>query len=356
MIHPVAYGPIASSIVGQLLGGAPANLSAYRYWALFNSIGTTNISFGEIAMRESAAGPDLTGGQPSFQSSSFNASFDSARGFDDDVETRWAASGWYKQFVGIDLGTAKAVAKLDVTAGNAFTNEVPTAFVVAGSDDGTTFVPVQLIETTPWGVREARNFDILPEADIDPSAPHRYWRFRILQRSGAFSAEITSFDLLDVNNTSLIDPNTGAASASGGANPQDAFDGNSNSWWNVANADGNATLLWDAGAGNALSPASYSLAVSGANEGPVGWAVQCSDDGTNWKTFDGRLNQADWLANEKRTFVVARTPDFDVSEINAYSAVQSEGTSVSELGGFAAAVPAGVQVSELNSYAAVRAQ
>jgi hypothetical protein len=143
---------------------APA-LQSWRYWRTFiqtNDGNANSIGIGEIELRATLGGADLTTGSTPALASTSNGGFVANNVRDNDTGTVWiSATGQVtNQWVRLDLATAKTVAQVAIYPRSALLDSAPKDFIIQGSDDGTTFTDVKAFTgVTGWSAAW-RTFDL----------------------------------------------------------------------------------------------------------------------------------------------------------------------------------------------------
>ncbi len=150
--------------------GLPSARASYRYYRLTASTvgnGGGFLSFAEIEIRGVVGGANLaTTGANISADSSFSGSFLPANMLDSNTGTRWASTGtapphWWQY----DFGSATTVDEYKLVPNNPGIDptDIPTAWVFAGSDDGSTWTTLDTRTQSTWKVSRPYLY-ILPSA------------------------------------------------------------------------------------------------------------------------------------------------------------------------------------------------
>jgi len=153
--------------VQQLLAAypAPASLQSWRYWRIFAQTNNGNagyIAIGEVELRGSIGGSDLTTITTPATSSSANGSFPATRIRDNNTTTQWQSQSGQttNQWVRLDLASSQQVAQVAIYPYSSQLPSAPKDFIIQGSDDGTNFTDVKTFtDVTGWSAAW-RTFDL----------------------------------------------------------------------------------------------------------------------------------------------------------------------------------------------------
>ncbi len=154
--------------------------------------------------------------------------------------------------------------------------------------------------TTSSGTPDRIGFTVVVEnlaaPAIDISVGHRYWRFQGLIANGntEMAAQECQFLLSGVDQTG-----SGTASASSGI-AANAFDNDTGTVWTSTTP---WELTYDFGSAQIIDAFSWQHGGS-AGRGPWTFAIQYSDDNTNWVTAKMFVKNTTWVAGEIRTFTL----------------------------------------------------
>lgn len=136
---------------------------AYRYWRIFvqtNDGNTGSIGIGEIELRGTVGGADLTTtGTPALASTT-SGGFVAGNVRDNDTGTFWISTAATDQWLRLDLGTAQQVAQVAIYPRAGSLNSAPKDFIIQGSDDGTNFNDVKAFTGITGWTAAYRTFDL----------------------------------------------------------------------------------------------------------------------------------------------------------------------------------------------------
>lgn len=304
-------------------------MAKHAYWRIRGLRGTGNAQFSKIEFRETIGGANVATGGTAFASTEFSSSYVAAYAFNENNADFWAAVGSVGQWIAYHFPTPVEPAEIAMRVGDTATSYWRFA-AVDWSDDGVTwtnsglFIPDQS-PVTSWLV-----YDLLERGtgDAIEGQAYRYWRLRTLDWVSGGYQQIGEFRLLN-GTTNLITSAGGSASADvafSGFPASAAFDANFTTAWVD---DGTSTvshwLQWDFGANNAQIVTGYELAprTSAPEQVPPAWALECSNDGTNWTVADYRTEQTGWTTEVYRAF--------DIEYNTARPVVRSRSSSVTVL-------------------------
>ena len=188
------------------------------------------------------------------------------------------------------------------------TSRTWTGIAIEGSNDGTTWATIDNWSTDPWvtGQWQQRVITTAPDATVVPGA-HRYWRVRNVYTTG------NPFALADLIfcNEDRTPVGTGTYTASSTYSGDNIYD------YSVGNLqDGNLNTLWAAASTDAWVTIDYGAPVdpkvlrltarndsqNSANQAPMEFLIQYSDDGAFWVTLSLVEAAAQWTPGETRHF------------------------------------------------------
>lgn len=295
-----------------------AELVVYRYYRMYFGHGQANLQIGEIEMRETAAGADATGGGTASASSEFSGSFPASYGFDNNDSNAWAASGGPPAWLKYDFGGGNEKVIEEIYLKNTTTpSQRPKSYVLQGSNDDSAwddlaFNSGQVANTGSAGTSTQSVIpDIYEEVVLDPTDPHRYWRFQFTARgAGSNFISVNQIQLLDApGGTNLVISEGGRATADEqqtGFEASKGFDADDGTRYVDNGDDEPHWLQWDFGPENAQIVEAYKMkAFSSAGVGfPRGWKLMCSDDGVNWCTVDWQTAVAAFANSEERSYTI----------------------------------------------------
>jgi hypothetical protein len=130
-------------------GGGSGEIGAHRYWAILGMVAamdSANLQIGELKLRSTPGGPDLTG-ITATANSIYGAGFEAANLVDGNNGTKWAALG-PSASVFFDLGTPAEVQEILIRSSLDNGNQAPIAGQVAFSDNGADW---QTLTGFGWG-------------------------------------------------------------------------------------------------------------------------------------------------------------------------------------------------------------
>lgn len=318
MSHILLSGVSAAAITAHLGGGGPTPVEGPRYWRIdwgFKRV--DNIQMAEIEFRDEPAGPSKSVDGTILFSTQYNGStFAAANAFDFNPATPFAHIGAMGNWVGYDFGASGlALAEIMLQATANFPSQNSNGFVVQYSNDGATWKPYCAISSA-WSAAAnairtyAITDDLAAEPDLSPEDPHRYWRVLTTQQGrGDTFQQINNIALLDALGTNLVISAGGTASAShqqGSFPAANAFDKNDATRWADTGLQLAEWLRWDFGLGHEQIVSAYKMKAYSTSNGamPIGWKLQCSDDGVNWKTVDWQVTVPAWGVAEERTYAI----------------------------------------------------
>lgn len=285
-------------------------MAAHRYWRIFVSAvnGATQTEICEVELRLAAGGADqCSGGTPT--ASGAVIGFGATNGFDNSPAASWKTNGTNNVWLKYDFGAGneKDIAEVAIVAATEGPTAAPKNFVIAYSDDDSTFTPlVTLTNVTGWTRGQMRLFNSSGEtAYVVPDAC-RYWRLVVSATDGGGSARVAEIELREVHGsadqTGSGTALTGTAVLSGQV-PANAFDNNESTAWASDNAP--AWLAYDFGSGVAVTVGEIAL-TSSANTGssaPKDFEIQRSENWIGWAaTSIAWTGITGWSLGQKRYF------------------------------------------------------
>ena len=147
-------------------------MAVHRYWRLLaehNELGS-NYGFGEIEMRESIGGADVTGSGTASDSSHLDAGSTAANCFDNNLTNKWISNGkTYPQWVKYDFGSGseKDIAQIQVQPRpDTYYRETPNHFYFQYSDDDSAWTTSITIETTWTSDYRSQRFPATPQLSV----------------------------------------------------------------------------------------------------------------------------------------------------------------------------------------------
>lgn len=301
-------------------------MAKHAYWRIRGLRGTGNAQFSKIEFRETIGGANVATGGTAFASTEFSSSYVAAYAFNENNSDYWAASGSVGQWIAYHFPTPIKPAEIAMRVGDNAASYWRFA-AVDWSDDGVTWTNSGLFIPDQSPVASWLVYDLLERGtgDAIEGQAYRYWRLRTLDWVSGGYQQIGEFRLLN-GATNLITSAGGSASADvafSGFPASAAFDANFTTAWVD---DGTSTvshwLQWDFGANNAQIVTGYELAprTSAPEQFPPAWALECSNDGTNWTVADYRTEQTGWTTGVYRAF--------DIEYNTARPVVRSRSSSV----------------------------
>ena len=292
----------------------PEPPSGFRYWRVLGGINLGgNSQYSELELRDGPSGTDLVGSGTPSASSEFSVSFEVENLFDGDTGTAWAASGHDMQYVDYDFGDGNDQDVQEIMLQYTTTpSQGWGAVTVLYSADDVTYTPVAFHNLTNNGSLNQEVLDVTPqgedEPDLDVAAAHRYWRWLCTEMVATSFFQVNEFTLTNGSSSDLTTDEGGTASSSSeqGSFPSSAaFDRSDATRWATNSVVTAPWIQWDFGSGNDQAVTGYKIKSYTTTEAaPSGWKLQCSDNGTTWKTVDWKSQQAAWSSNEERTFSV----------------------------------------------------
>lgn len=304
-------------------GGA----GAHRYWRINSTAngGATETAIVELQMYESEFGPNVCTGGTASASSNLTGygPEDAFDGFLGDTGTSssiisaWAGATnaeWLAYDFG--LGNDKEIVAIGIHGRqSAWTTQMPTAFSVQYSDNGSTWTTAWSESGLSWSAREFKRFVdpgyTEPSYTGSPWGTHVYWRLCIMEPiSGAVAPAIA-----EVENRATpggADQTSGGTATaesifSGSFPASNAFDGNASTLWSSANTSGPRAFTWvQYQHSSAVSWAQLVLKArndTAANTSPANIAWQFADSSSGpWTTVMVQNGLAAWSLGETRTY------------------------------------------------------
>jgi hypothetical protein len=305
-------GAVNSTEFGAAVGGTRG---PRRYWRLlmWNCNNAFNFVIGEIEMRETAGGSDVSTSGQAFGAPGASGNFSNA--FDNNVGTFHNSSNadpgaWIAQDFG---ATPRSINEIVLTATNTGGLEarMPTWFTVQSSDDRANWVDEWWCSSGSYTSGQSRTFT-RPAS----SGAMRWWGIVCLG-THLGSGSIYSFSEIAFKNggANLLTGGGGAAASGSslGTNPGNAVDGNNGTDWYVDTFAGYMPHFWiyDRGIGNELSSiATIDIrAASGTPRVPLRFGLIAgnilpSNDGVVTALRD-IFETTQFTAGESRTFTTA---------------------------------------------------
>lgn len=259
-------------------------------------------------------GPSTPDGVPTGGTASTSDAYGPAsNAFDGNPATYWETDNPAPQWIAYEFPSATALTGYGLQArdhGSPTARTAPTAWILEGSNDGSTWVTLDTRSgVTDWTAGATKTYGVEP-----PPAGHRYWRLDISENQSP-SVTIVALGQLELR----VTPGGAQAATGGTATASSEYDADNAAgyafdglpagakYWATANGHTSAWLQYDLGAGNAKKIVQYALTArpAGNVDGtPKAWALQWSDDGSTWTNADTRVNQTAWAHSETRVYNV----------------------------------------------------
>lgn len=362
--------------VGTEAPEQPAATTGHRFWRVlaYRSISAADlVSVGEIELRGSAGGADLTDGAggTALSSSVWGGGHEAFRAFNNDLNDKWASVSTYagniNQWIGYDFGAGKAVDVKEVAwkvRRDCCIEQTIGSGAVQWSDDGVSWQTSYTFNGKP-SVTYGETVILAPlAASAEPANAHRYWRVRGYAANDPYmrASEIEMRETPTGPNVARFGIPMASNWYSGGYDPVYVFNGTTggNAW---ATAGGLGWIGVDLLVPRSINEFRYASAEG--PKAPTDFALEWSDDAVNW-TQAWRTQYSAWGNTEFRTFskpaadapqpgpVMAtsvlltgniRDACMQISELEAYSggvnvALASSGATVSSSPPYNASVPA----------------
>jgi hypothetical protein len=295
------------------------NGGLFRYYRLnitANNGDTQALGIGEIELRGTYDGPDLT--SPSTTVTASNGA-NAAQTVDNNTSTN---NGWtvgsvtptLPQWISFDLGSAQAVAQYVVSS-------YPTSTLTAarsikdwtfeGSNDGSTWTVLDTVTgQTGWTLGTTRVFTLAGVAAPSDPIAYRNYRIVVTASNGDSSTGILEMEYRETVGGADF-TGSGTASASTGGTPEKAFDNllTSGNGWGPAAVSTSPWLRYDLGAGNAkvvrqYVVGSYFTTTSTSARSANSWRIEGSHDGVVWTVLHTVTGQTGWTFGTTRTFTI----------------------------------------------------
>jgi hypothetical protein len=272
-------------------------MAAHRYWRLWITYTTANggsVSMGEIELRNSIGGSDLTGSGTASASSEFSGSFVASNAVDNNTSTSWVATGaatnaapeWWKYDFGI--GVTYDIVELAITPRTGVPANTPADFLIQYSDDNSVWTTAREVRLTAWSssqrtipVASPYGTEFAPHNMTNDTTPSPY----VAAESSAFSSGFL------------------------GANAFDGLFQTAFSYW-VSSSGAPQWVSIDLGSGNTHQCGWYSIRVNRVpepNRAPKDFKLQGSNNNSTWTDLDTRTGESSWLAGEIRDYTLAST-------------------------------------------------
>lgn len=151
-------------------------MAAHRYWRVRGRPESGTFSCGELELRGTVGGPDLTGGGTAIASSEFSGAWLAAYAFNNVIMPAWSATAADGDpWIGYDFGAGNDVEILEISwtsRSDGSPNTNPTSFSVERSDDGITWTEeASQAGITGWTLGETRTYEW---ATSDPAQEVRF--------------------------------------------------------------------------------------------------------------------------------------------------------------------------------------
>lgn len=369
--------PAAQTSNAQTVTAAAAAVGpgAHRYWRLKITAtqgGISTTSCGELELRTSQGGSDVTGSGTAIASTVYGGGLEADKAFDNNQATCWVCGfgAGMPQYIGYDFGAGNDVQIMEVgykRRDDSFgISESMSTGTVDYSDDGSSWTTAWSIPAqAPFASGENRLFahpsypvdctvttsNAQTVASGEPNTSHQYWRVKTTETQNP-TVTACSFGELEfratpggadqanggtaINSTTLGAPYTASA----------GFDNNVSTWW----VSGGGTSRPEWLGYNFGTPVEVAEVVIKARNDGFGAAetlkngtVDWSDDGSTWTTFYTFPTQATWSSGEVRTYTIvndatattssASTVDADAEVTSADATATSNASTVAATAG-----------------------
>lgn len=286
-------------------------MSAHRYWRVNVTLcnGRNFVGCAEMEMFTAVGGSDVCSGGTALQSSNFGGG-PAANAFDNSGSTNWySGNGALPEYLGYDFGSGNdkdIVGFSWVPRNDGFANsDAPNTGTLQYSDDGSTWTTrFSFSGQSGWSIAEKRNF-------YDPALPidctvttsnaqstlcgdlsnhHRYWRMYVTAVAGKSDG---SFGLRELQMREAVggtDVITGshtvtADSEFGGLPVSNAVDDNTGTTYASGTGGLPHWVKVDFGTGKNIAEVAWMpRAGSDADQAPIDFTIDYSDDNSSWTT------------------------------------------------------------------------
>jgi len=289
------------------VGPPPA---AYTYWRLqVNNIGSNVCVLSDWKFYDVAATQIPTTGGTASASNILGTGWEAANAFDNNASTAWA-TGYpptpvAPAYIQYQFASAVAPATFTLTARSSEPEQMPNAFTLLASNDGSTWTTIANYGAMWVTASETKTFTVgsFGLGDI--------YRIALNSNGGGAVYQMAEVKFYDAG-ASLIPFTNGAASAANvftnpgaGKGPSAAVDGSASTAW-ISHTSG-APFWWQFRFNGSVTVGSFSIQApaSSAGDTPVTFDLQKSTNGGSSFTTLQSYTSAAWTAGEIRTFTVA---------------------------------------------------
>lgn len=251
-------------------------------------------------------------------STELDSSHQAWQAFDGVTATLWEATG-ATGTLQIDLGSGNGqVAYQYGILGSSTANQSPKSWTFNGSNDGSTWTPLDTRTNTTFTASQLQNFS------ISNTASYRYYQLNVSANGGGSNLALSQLNILSPAIASTIVPYIGADAGFSGYVPSasteavggsafQAFDNSPSTMWTATTTTGTLTIYLGAANFNSSSGqgkimvTQYSITASSTpNQTPTSWTFEGSQNNSSWSTLDTQSGVASWNASERRTFCVTQ--------------------------------------------------
>jgi hypothetical protein len=252
------------------------------------------------------------------------------KAFDGNLSTFFDAPTANGAWVGLDLGTAKAVTQVKFAPRASLANRM-----VGGKFQGSNDPSFASGVADLYTVTVAPPVGTLTSAAVANASAFRYVRYLSPANSYGNVAEVQFVG----GGTANPGPTTPINRAAGGTaaasstpvsheGPAKAFDGSTGTkWYGQFPSGGSAWLQYQFGSGQAWAVTQYKL--TSANDAPArdprDWRLLASDDGVNWTPLDTRTNQTFASRYQTNTYSVSNTTAYKFYRLHVTATAAAAG-------------------------------
>jgi hypothetical protein len=281
----------------------------HRYWRVYIDLIPVNYAIAtEIEMHTAVAGSNVATGGTASASSEYGG-HPASLAFDGNLGTYWMADGSaMPQWIEYDFGGSSSPAVIEIKWGSlsGYPVRAPETFDVQWSDNDASW-------TTSWSVYGYNWSDAQNQVFTKPAnaGSHRYWSVYVSYTSSGGAAACAELEFHSTpGGGNIITGGTPIASTvNDGYVVANCFDGNPSTFWN-SSGQPPQWVGYDFGSGNSVSVeeikwtsrADYSL------YNPLSFAMQFSDDGTNWSATWSQTGITGWTNGSSQTFTDSTLP------------------------------------------------
>ena len=300
---------LALFFVTLLLCSMPS-WAQHRYWRVYidADAGDHYVIATEIELRSSVGGSNLATGGTASASSAYGGDV-AANAFDGNLSTYWMASGAaMPQWIEYDLGAGSPASIVEIKWGtlSGYYLRTPSTFDVQYSDNDATWTTAWSVYGYMWSDAQNQVFTNPPSA-----GSHRYWSVYVSVTSSGSAAACAELEFHSTaGGGNIITGGTPTASTvNNGYVAANCFDGNPATFWN----SGGQPPQWvgyDFGSGNSVSveEIKWTSRADYALYNPLSFAMQFSDDGTNWSAAWSQTGISGWTNGSSQTFTDSTLP------------------------------------------------